>query len=424
MNYRDQARIAFVHLRERKRQTFLTALGVAVGSAMLVTTISVSRGSSSNVIAKVIDTAPHVMISAERVVPLVPDNIVVPIGGRVAMVTKNINLDEQEVIKNYSEVIQSIRPVDELRSISPFVLSKLIARNKTRFTPCVARGIIPHLEADIAGLKKNLIEKNAIEELAATPNGILVGDLLAKKLNVSYRGRIVLVTKKSEEFPVTVVGRFSSGFNAKDEREAYVNLSLAQRMEGIASNSVSGIGLRTAHVERARQTAGQVEALSGYKSESWDETNRNIIEFYNRNALITLVLVGFVFVVAGLGVSSVMTTVILQKVKDIAIMRSMGMLARNISNIFMLEGLMIGILGVLIGSPLGHLICHLVASIRFEASTAGVLKSDRINIIELPDAHLIVIVFGILIAVLSSWSPARKATRYVPVSILRGEVGA
>ncbi len=424
MNYRDQARIAFVHLRERKRQTFLTALGVAVGSAMLVTTISVSRGSSSNVIAKVIDTAPHVMISAERVVPLVPDNIVVPIGGRVAMVTKNINLDEQEVIKNYSEVIQSIRPVDELRSISPFVLSKLIARNKTRFTPCVARGIIPHLEADIAGLKKNLIEKNAIEELAATPNGILVGDLLAKKLNVSYRGRIVLVTKKSEEFPVTVVGRFSSGFNAKDEREAYVNLSLAQRMEGIASNSVSGIGLRTAHVERARQTAGQVEALSGYNSESWDETNRNIIEFYNRNALITLVLVGFVFVVAGLGVSSVMTTVILQKVKDIAIMRSMGMLARNISNIFMLEGLMIGILGVLIGSPLGHLICHLVASIRFEASTAGVLKSDRINIIELPDAHLIVIVFGILIAVLSSWSPARKATRYVPVSILRGEVGA
>ena len=424
MNFRDQSKIAFVHLRERKRQTFLTALGVAVGSAMLVTTISVSRGSSSNVIAKVIDTAPHVLISAERVVPLVPDNIVAPIGGSVSMVTKNINLDEQEVIKNYSEVVQSILPVEELRSISPFVLSKLIARNKTRFTPCVARGIIPHLEADIAGLKKNLIEKNAIEELAATPNGILVGDLLAKKLNVSYRGRIVLVTKKSEEFPVTVVGRFSSGFNAKDEREAYVNLSLAQRMEGIASNSVSGIGLRTAYVERARQTAGQVEALSGYKSESWDETNRNIIEFYNRNALITLVLVGFVFVVAGLGVSSVMTTVILQKVKDIAIMRSMGMPGRNISTIFMLEGLMIGILGVLIGSPLGHLICHLVASIRFEASTAGVLKSDRINIIELPDAHLMVIVFGILIAVLSSWSPARKATRYVPVSILRGEVGA
>ncbi len=424
MNYRDQARIAFVHLRERKRQTFLTALGVAVGSAMLVTTISISRGSSSNVIAKVIDTAPHVVISAERVIPLVPDNIVMPRGGRVAMVTKNINLDEQEVIKNYTEVVQSLRPVEELRSISPFVLSKLIARNKTRFTPCVARGIIPHLEADIAGLKKNLLEKNAIEELAATPNGILVGDLLAKKLDVSYRGRIVLVTKKSEEFPVTVVGRFSSGFNAKDEREAYVNLALAQRMEGMASNSVSGIGLRTAYVERARQTAAQVEALSGYKSESWDETNRNIIEFYNRNALITLVLVGFVFVVAGLGVSSVMTTVILQKVKDIAIMRSMGMLGRNISTIFMLEGLMIGILGVLIGSPLGHLICHLVASIRFEASTAGVLKSDRINIIEQPDAHLIVIVFGILIAVLSSWSPARKATRYVPVSILRGEVGA
>ncbi len=424
MNYRDQVRIAFVHLRERKRQTVLTALGVAVGSAMLVTTIAVSRGSSSNVVAKIIDTAPHVLISAERVVPLVPENIVVQPQGMVAMVTKNINLDEQEVIKNYTEVVQSIRSVEELQSISPFVLSKLLARNKTRFTPCVARGIIPHLEAEIAGLKKNLLEKNALDELTATPNGILLGDLLAKKLDVGYRDRIVLVTKNSEEFPVTVVGRFSSGFNAKDEREAYVNLSLAQRIEGIASNSVTGIGLRTLHIERARQTAARVEALSGYKSESWDETNRNVIEFYNRNAIITLVLVGFVFVVAGLGVSSVMTTVVLQKVKDIAIMRSMGMPGRSITRIFMLEGLMIGILGVLVGSPLGHLICHFVASIRFEATTAGVLKSDRLNIIEMPDAHLIVIVFGILIAVLSSWSPARKATRYVPVSILRGEVGA
>ncbi len=424
MKFRDEARIAFVHLRERKRQTILTALGVAVGSAMLVTTISVSRGSSSNIISKVIDTAPHVLISAERVVPSIPDNLVEQQGGRVAMVTKNINLDEQEVIKNYADVVQSIQPVEELRSISPFVLSKLLARNKTRFTPCVAKGIIPHLEAEIAGLKKNLLDKNALEELASTPNGILVGDLLAKKLDVGYRGRIVLVTKKSEEFPVTVVGRFSSGFNAKDEREAYVNLSLAQRMEGIAANSVSGIGLRTERVDTARQTADQVELLSGYRSESWDESNRNVIEFYNRNALITLVLVGFVFIVAGLGVSSVMTTVILQKVKDIAIMRSMGMPGGSITRIFMLEGLMIGILGVVVGSPMGHVICHFVDSIRFAATTAGVLKSDRINIIEMPDAHLIVIVFGILIAVISSWSPARKAANYVPVSILRGEVGA
>ncbi len=424
MNYRDQARIAFVHLKERKRQTLLTALGVAVGSAMLVTTIAVSRGSSSNVIAKVIDTAPHVVISAERVVPQVPENIIGQQGSMVSMVTRNINQNDQDVIKNYAEVVESIRPVEELRSISPFVLSKVLARNKTRFTPCIVRGVVPHLEAEIAGLKKNLLEHGALDELASTPNGVLVGDLLAKKLNVHYRDRIVLVTKNSEEFPVTIVGRFSSGFNAKDEREAYVNLSFAQRMEGVASNSVSGIGLRTAHVERAQQTSDRVEALSGYKSESWDETNRNVIEFYNRNALITLVLVGFVFIVAGLGVSSVMTTVILQKVKDIAIMRSMGMPGKNITRIFMLEGFMIGLLGVLIGSPVGHFICQFVASIRFEATTAGVLKSDRINVIEMADAHLIVIVFGILIAVLSSWNPARKATRYVPVTILRGEVGA
>jgi lipoprotein-releasing system permease protein len=419
----DEARFAFVHLRERKRQTFLTALGVAVGSAMLVTTISVSRGSSSNVVTKVIDTSPHVLIEAERVVPLVPDNLIDRSGGTLAMVMKNVTPEKKDLIKNYAGVVESISQLDELQSISPFVLSKVIVRNRTRVTPSLVRGVIPALEGTIAGLRKNLLEKNALEELSYTPNGILIGDLLARKLRVEYRDRIVLVTKNSEEFPVTVVGRFSSGFNAKDEREAFVNLALAQKMENIVSNSVSGIGLRTAHVERARQTAEKVQELSGYRSKSWDETNRNVIEFYNRNAVITLVLVGFVFIVAGLGVSSVMTTVVLQKVKDIAILRSMGVQRGSITRIFMLEGLMIGLIGVLVGSPLGHVICHFVSAIRFEASTAGVLKSDRINLIETFDAHLIVIAFGILISVISSLNPARKATRYQPVRILRGEVG-
>lgn len=423
MNYMDEARFAFVHLRERKRQTFLTALGVAVGSAMLVTTISVAKGSSANVIAKVIDTSPHVLVKAERVVPLVPDNLVDRSAGMVAMITKNVTPEKKDVIKNYAGVVESIRQLDELQSISPFVQSKVIARNRTRSTSCLVRGVTPVLEANIAGLKKNLLEKNALDELAFTSNGILLGDLLAKKLDAEYRDRIVLVTRKSEEFPVTVVGRFSSGFNAKDEREAYVNLALAQKMEDIVSNSVSGIGLRTAHVEKARETAAKVQELSGYVSESWDETNRNVIDFYNRNAVITLVLVGFVFIVAGLGVSSVMTTVVLQKVKDIAILRSMGVQRGSITRIFMLEGFMIGVLGVLVGSPIGHVICHFVSSIRFAASTAGVLKSDRINLVETFDAHLIVIGFGIIISVISSLNPARKATRYQPVRILRGEVG-
>jgi lipoprotein-releasing system permease protein len=119
-----------------------------------------------------------------------------------------------------------------------------------------------------------------------------------------------------------------------------------------------------------------------------------------------------------------MTTVVLQKVKDIAIMRSMGVQRKSITRIFMLEGFMMGVLGVLLGSPVGHLTIKLIESIRFEPSSAGVIKSDRINIFETPEAHLLVIVFGIIIAVISSVSPARKATRYPPVKVLRGEVGA
>lgn len=423
MTFLDIVRFAWVHLRERKRQTLLTALGVAVGSAMMITTIAVALGSSQSVFNKLIDIAPHITIGADRVVPEVPDNLFGFAPGRIVFVRKNVTTDKKVAIKNYSEVVETISLIREIKDISPYVTSKLLARNKNRYSPCFAKGVVPQLEAGIANLKKNLLEPEALTELAWTPNGIILGALLAEKLKVGYRDIIMLVDKDGNEYPVMVVGRFKSGFNNKDKSEAYVNLPLAQRMEAISSNTVTGIGLRLDDIDRADELAAQVEALTGYESESWTQTNKNVIDFYNRNGVITLVLVSFVFVVAGLGVSSVMTTVVLQKVKDIAILRSMGVQRGSITRIFMLEGLMMGTLGVLLGSPVGHLICNLIARVRFEPSQVGVVSSDRLLVAESPEAHLIVIAFGILIAVISSVGPARKATSYMPVQVLRGEVG-
>ncbi len=422
MTFFDEFKIAWVHLRERKRQSFLTALGVAVGSAMLITTIAVANGSTQNVINKIIDIAPHVIVSAERIIPLVPENLIGSRDGQIAMVERNIATKEKETIKNYPDVVAKIAALREVEVASPYVTSKLIIRNKSRFTPCIAKGVIPADEAGIASLRSKLVDPNALLELDYTPAGIILGDQLADKLNAGYHSRLVLISQGSREYPVIVVGRFSTGFNVKDEREAYVNLALAQRIESIASNAVTGIGIRTSDVGLAGEAADRIESLAGYSAESWDETNKNIIDFYERNGQITLVLVGFVFIVAGLGVSSVMTTVVLQKNKDIAIMRSMGVQQQSITRIFMVEGFLIGLFGVVLGSPLGHFICTLIASIRYEANTAGTLQSDRLNVFETPESHLLVIVFGIFIAVISSVGPARRAAGFLPVKILRGQI--
>ena len=423
MTFRDHLYIAYAHLRERKRQTALTALGVAIGSAMLITTIAIAGGMSKNVVNKIIDIAPHVIVSADRVEPLVPDNLIGTGKNMLGFVEKNVTVEDRETIKNYPDVVERVRQLKDVEVVSPYVISNLIARNKSRFTSCVARGVVPETEADIASLSSKLLEPEALKELSYTPNGILVGNLLAEELNASYHSRILLISQSGEEFPVTIIGRYSTGFNAKDKQEAYINLALAQRIEGLASNAVTAIGLKTADVGDAGDVADRAERVTGYKSESWDETNRNVIDFYNRNGTITLVLVGFVFIVAGLGVSSVMTTVVLQKVKDIAIMRSMGLRQNSITFIFTLEGFIIGLLGVSVGSPLGHFICRMVASIRFEVNTSAVLQSDRINLQETPEAYVIVVLFGIVVSVISALGPASRAARYVPVKILRGQVG-
>jgi len=423
MTFLDELSIAWVHLKERRRQTLLTAMGVAVGAAMLITTIAVARGSTQNVINRIIDIAPHVTVSPEPLEPLVPDNLLGTGPGIFSMVDRHIAESEKETIKNYGEVIARLREAEGIEVVSPYVTSRLIIRNKSRFASCIAKGVEPEKEAAIANLSSSLLEPNGLVELDYTPSGILLGDQLAEKLDASYHSRLVLISSSGTEYPVIVVGRYNSGFNARDEREAYINLQLAQRIEDVGATAVTGIGLRTSDVSQAAVTAAKAENFTGYHAESWDETNRNIIDFYNRNGIITLVLVGFVFVVAGLGVSSVMTTVVLQKTRDIAIMRSMGVQRQSITRIFMLEGFMIGALGSALGSPLGHLICNLVSRIRYETNTAATLQSDRLLLVETPESHILVIVFGIAIAVFSSFSPARRAAGFMPVQVLRGQGG-
>jgi len=423
MGLYDILRIAFFHLNDRRRQTFLTALGVAIGSAMLITTISVASGSSANIREKIIDSSPHVSIFPKRVQPLIPENLVADGNSenQITVIEKNVTTKDKATIKAYTEVVAAAESLEDVGVISPFVMNKLIIRNKTRFKSCLTRGVIPEREAKVANFEKIIIS-GTIEELSYTPNGIILGDVLASDLRAKYRSRLDLVTENGEIFPVIVVGMFRSGFSEFDKKMGYVNLRLAQRIEGISASSVTGIGIRTTDISESEFVARTMEKLTGYETESWDETNKNVLDFIKRNNSVTLVLVGFVFVVAGLGVSSVMTTVVLQKTKDIAIMRSYGTSKANISLIFMLEGLFIGVVGALLGSGLGHLICDFIETIRFQSSTAGVVRSDRINVIETPEAHIIVVVFAILVTVFSAFGPARRAARLEPVRILRGEV--
>ncbi|NTW50622.1 MAG: ABC transporter permease [Chlorobiales bacterium] len=299
MKIQDIIKVAFYHLNERRRQSFLTASGVAIGCAMLITTISVATGSSTNIREKIVDTSPHVSILPKLSVPRVPENLLTDTTKHgFALVEKNITSSDKQAIKSYAEIVATAEAMKEVEVVSPFVMTKLIVRNKTRFKPSIARGVIPEKEARVISLEKILIS-GSVEELAYTPNGIMLGDMLAEDLRADYRTRLDLVTEKGEVFPVIVVGRFRSGFSEFDKKMAYINLRLGQRIEGLSQSTVSGIGIRTYNIKDSRDIARRMERLTGYEAESWDETQKNVLEFIQRNNSVTLVLVGFVFVVAG-----------------------------------------------------------------------------------------------------------------------------
>ncbi|NTW50526.1 MAG: ABC transporter permease, partial [Chlorobiales bacterium] len=148
MKIQDIIRIAFYHLNERRRQSFLTASGVAIGCAMLITTISVATGSSTNIREKIVDTSPHVSIFPRLSIPRIPENLLTDTTKHgFALVEKNITSSDKQTIKAYTEIVATAEAMKEVEVVSPFVMAKLIVRNKTRFKPCIARAVIPEREA-------------------------------------------------------------------------------------------------------------------------------------------------------------------------------------------------------------------------------------------------------------------------------------
>ncbi len=162
-----------------------------------------------------------------------------------------------------------------------------------------------------------------------------------------------------------------------------------------------------------------ISRLTGYKTETWDEANANLIELFERNNNITLFLVVFVFIVAGFGIANVLITIVLQKRQDIAIMKSFGLSKRTIEMIFILEGLILGIIGTFLGEIAGHFMADFISTIPISFGDSAVIKNDHLVTYQTVFSFVITAVFSIIVGAIAGWGPARRAAKSNPVEVLR-----
>ncbi|HEX2960580.1 MAG TPA: FtsX-like permease family protein, partial [Ignavibacteriales bacterium] len=385
----------------------------------MIITFALTKGIISDIQSKIIEISPLVTIKGEKLEG--KEHLLLkssPGGSDRFYIASRIIPDEKKEIKSYNQVISVADAIGEIDAVAPFVETRGVLRERTLTRTAIIKGIIPEREKGIASLEKN-IKAGSLNELNYTKNGIILGSGMAKKLKADYHDLIQLAGENGEIYILRITGIFSSGFSATDDNFAYVNLWLAQTINGFSDNVVSGIGIHTRSLSVVNDVARRVESLTGYKAETWEEANLNLLTLFKRNNNITLFLVIFVFIVAGFGIANVLITIVLQKQKDIAIMKSMGVDRTTIKLVFLSEGMIFGLSGAVLGMTAGHFLTNFIASLPISYGESAVVRGDHIAIVETFSSYVIVALFSVIVSALSSYIPSRRAANLKPVEILR-----
>ncbi len=411
--------IAFRQLANRKRQTFLTLLGISVGVMVLITAVSLMDGILQSFIQKIVDIAPHVIVSGERVRPPVPDQLVSSHNGTHVVFIKNISRQDQQVIKNYPRVANLIESDSLVQLVSPLVSMDVIGLFGTNSEPIQLFGIFPSRENGIEKFSRSMVSGN-FDELARTPDGILLGTSVAKNFGARVGDWMQFVAPSGTLYSVRVIGIFETGINDIDDN-CYVNMRLGQSIGGFSPDEASNLYLRVNDLPKDGLVAHTIEQETNYKAITWEQKAASVVALFKMISGIVYFLVFFVIMVAGFGVANVLITNVLEKARDIAILKSLGFKRSEITFIYMTQGLMVAVIGAAIGCILGFVLIEIMASIPTAPSSQSFVSSNHLMMGRNPMYFVMASVFAIVVSLVAAIGPSRNAAKVNPVEILRGE---
>lgn len=407
--------IALQHLLHRRRQTLVSLLGVSLGVAFFIAIASMMQGFQRDFIARIIDIQPHIIVKDDFREP--PRQPVDQFYGGGAVLLHGLKPREETRGIRGARNILAVLDEEGGIHVAPTLSGNILLRFGGKDVSANVTGIVPEQQRKVTHLEKDLIAGTGLDALYTTANGIIIGDGVAKRGGIRMDDLISVVSPVGVVLKMKVVGIFSSGITLVDNFETYVLLKKAQVLESRA-NVINRINIRLDDVEQAAALAARIERQFGYRTEPWQEQSRNVLGIFVIQNVIMYSTVSAILIVACFGIFNVISTVVFEKTRDIGILKSMGFLDADIRRIFLMEGLMVGILGTLIGWGLGYGIVEFMGTLKFDME--GFVKAQGFILYRTPRHYLISGGMAILSATLAAWVPARRASRLNPVDIVRG----
>ena len=354
---------------------------------------------------------------------------------RLLGATSNINLlrAANDGIRNYNDLANKLSGLPHVVAAAPAIYEQVLVSSHSRSQGVVLKGVDPAREVRVGDLLKRLKE-GSLEGLNKTfPNAdpILIGKELARLLGV-FVGDTVLVTSPQgclTPFEVVpkfrhfrVVGVFDSGFFDFDATWAFTSLTAAQRLFDLADVAsvlelkIDDVYQALSVAEAARQAAG-----AGFETTTWMEQNRSLFSALRLERLVTVLTIGLIVVVAALNIFITLAMMVMEKNRDIAVLRSMGARKRQVWAVFTLHGLLIGGLGTLLGLLLGYGASWMGGRTALIPLDAEVYALSSVPFHARPWDGLWIAVAALSISFLATLYPSLAAARLNPVEILRYE---
>jgi len=384
--------------------SFISIAGITVGVAALIVVLSVFNGFGSLVTSYLMNLDPHIRITAIS------------------------NEGEKEILK----LEEIIRNQKEIVAYSPFIEGKVLAYNKGITQVLNLKGISEHSVNSVYLLNDNIVDGDVF--LTQGSSNIVVGLQLADKLQVFTGDTLLLISPSNIEQAITqlslplsrrvmVAGIFSSKNNEYDEGYIFCSLKDAQYLFGY-KNNFQGYDIRLNHInnsERIKKILQDHLDKNNFSINTWYDFHQELYAVMQVERWTAYIILSLIIAVATFNILGSLSMSVIEKKRDIGILRSMGVTENSILKIFMFEGLLIGIIGTLLGVIIGYLVCYIQIKYNIYPLDPSQYKIDSLPIeVRFSDFFFISGV-AMILSFFASLYPAKRAAKVNPISAIKWE---
>ncbi len=389
--------------------TYISIAGVMIGTAALIIVLSIMNGFESEVRSRIIGFDAHIKLRTFH----------------------------HRGVENYPAIVEQIKSVPHIRAMSPYVFEKAMIVSRERKEGAIIKGIDPAREGKVTDLVKNInygkLDLGIIEKENEKPYpGIVIGYSLADRLGVDLGDRVQLLSAAGLEtgglgsmpraMTFRVAGYFETGIYEYDDTSAFIGIPEAQRLFELGEK-VTGVEIKLDDMENAA-TVGQIinETLGyPYTTVTWFDMNRNLFSWMQFEKWAAFIILSLIIMVAAFNIISTLIMVVLEKTKEIGILKSMGAASGSIMKIFVLQGVVAGFIGTALGLIVGYALCWAQLRYKFFELPGEIYIINALPILMKPSDFIFIALAALFLSFTATLYPAWRAAKLDPVHAIRYE---